>query len=74
MAKLAQLPANDGAPPAAAAEVHHIARPQVRYYAFLSYSHKDCELPTGCTANSRSSGFRTRLRASLPPTGWCRGD
>jgi tetratricopeptide (TPR) repeat protein len=44
MVKLAQLPANDGAPPAAAAKVHHIARPQVRYYAFLSYSHKDSAL------------------------------
>ncbi len=44
MVKLAQLPANDGAPPAAAADVHHIVRPQVRYYAFLSYSHKDSEL------------------------------
>src|SRR4051794_23764397 len=43
MAKLAQLPANDGAPEAAA-EVHRTARPQVRYYAFLSYSHKDQEL------------------------------
>lgn len=44
MAKLAQVPANDGAPGAIPAEVHRIARPEVRYYAFLSYSHKDAEL------------------------------
>jgi tetratricopeptide (TPR) repeat protein len=44
MAKLAQLPANDGAPEAAAAEVHRTTRLQVRYYAFLSYSHKDQDL------------------------------
>jgi tetratricopeptide (TPR) repeat protein len=44
MVKLAQLPANDGAPPAAAAKVHRITRPRARYYAFLSYSHKDSEL------------------------------
>jgi tetratricopeptide (TPR) repeat protein len=44
MAKLAQLPANDGAPEAAAGEVNRVARPLIRYYAFLSYSHKDQEL------------------------------
>src|SRR5215218_4247297 len=44
MAKLARLPLGQGAPEPAAAEVHHIHRPQIRYYAFLSYSHKDKEL------------------------------
>jgi tetratricopeptide (TPR) repeat protein len=44
MPKLARLPANEGAPGAIPAEVHRIARPKVRYYAFLSYSHKDEEL------------------------------
>src|SRR5215213_5179083 len=44
MAKLARLPLGQGAPEPAAAEVHHIHRPQTRYYAFLSYSHKDKEL------------------------------
>jgi tetratricopeptide (TPR) repeat protein len=41
MTKHARVPANDGAPDAAPAEVHHIVRPHARYYAFLSYSHKD---------------------------------
>src|SRR4051812_411096 len=45
MPKLARVPANDGAPETAgAAKVHRIVRPQVRYFAFLSYSHKDEEL------------------------------
>ena len=44
MPKLAQLPANDGARRALPAEIHRITRPEVRYYAFLSYSHKDEEL------------------------------
>src|SRR6476469_6872765 len=44
MPKLAQLPANDRAPEAASAEVHRIPRVHTRYYAFLSYSHKDQEL------------------------------
>src|SRR4051794_17179857 len=44
MPKLAQLPANDAAPETAQAEVHRIRRTLVRYYAFLSYSHKDEEL------------------------------
>ena len=44
MAKLARLPANDEAPEIHSADVHRIARAQVRYYAFLSYSHKDQEL------------------------------
>jgi len=44
MAKLAQLPANDGAPGAIPAEVHRSPRTLVRYYAFLSYSHKDEEV------------------------------
>src|SRR4051794_1506515 len=41
MTKHARVPADDGAPDAAPAEVHHIVRPHARYYAFLSYSHKD---------------------------------
>src|SRR3954464_11295920 len=44
MAKLAQLPHDASAPETSGAEIHHIARPEVRYYAFLSYSHKDGEL------------------------------
>ena len=43
MAKLARLPANDRAPQAAA-EFESAPRLQTRYYAFLSYSHKDKEL------------------------------
>jgi tetratricopeptide (TPR) repeat protein len=42
MPKLAQLPANDRAPHAAQDE--RAPRLQTRYYAFLSYSHKDKEL------------------------------
>lgn len=41
MGKHARLPASDAAPETAAAAVHRIHRPQTRYYAFLSYSHKD---------------------------------
>lgn len=44
MAKLAQLPSEEGARQAEGAEIHRIIRPEVRYYAFLSYSHKDTEL------------------------------
>jgi hypothetical protein len=44
MGKLAQLPAFDRAPEAADAEMRRIPRLQTRYYAFLSYSHKDKEL------------------------------
>lgn len=44
MAKLARLPANDRAPEPDAAEPRPIPHPQTRYYAFLSYSHKDQEL------------------------------
>jgi tetratricopeptide (TPR) repeat protein len=44
MAKLARLPANDRALGPDAAEPRPIAHPQTRYYAFLSYSHKDKEL------------------------------
>ncbi|HEY6048063.1 MAG TPA: toll/interleukin-1 receptor domain-containing protein [Sphingomicrobium sp.] len=43
MAKLARLPANDRTPQAAA-EFESAPRLQTRYYAFLSYSHKDKEL------------------------------
>jgi len=43
MAKLARLPANDRAVDADAEE-SHIPRLRTRYYAFLSYSHKDKEL------------------------------
>jgi tetratricopeptide (TPR) repeat protein len=41
MAKVAQLPPTERAPEGSRAEIHHIVRPQVRYYAFLSYSHRD---------------------------------
>jgi tetratricopeptide (TPR) repeat protein len=44
MAKLARLPANDRAPEPDAAEPRPIPHLQTRYYAFLSYSHKDKEL------------------------------
>jgi tetratricopeptide (TPR) repeat protein len=44
MPKLARLPANDGAQDAASAEIHRIPRAHARYFAFLSYSHKDEEL------------------------------
>jgi tetratricopeptide (TPR) repeat protein len=44
MSKLARVPANDAAQDAASAELHRIPRPHARYYAFLSYSHKDEEL------------------------------
>ena len=43
MAKLAPLPLGNGAPQVSGAEVHHIHRLQPRYYAFLSYSHRDKE-------------------------------
>ena len=41
MPKLARLPANDRAPEQADADVRRTRRIQGRYYAFLSYSHKD---------------------------------
>ncbi|MEO8455281.1 MAG: toll/interleukin-1 receptor domain-containing protein [Sphingomicrobium sp.] len=41
MAKLAQLPANDGAPDTVAANARRLPRLEPRYYAFLSYSHND---------------------------------
>jgi len=44
MAKVAQLPQTEPAPERSGADVHHIPHPQVRYYAFLSYSHKDEDL------------------------------
>src|SRR5438128_8912889 len=44
MGKHAQLPAIGRAPEAADAEVQRSPRPQTRYYAFLSYSHKDKDL------------------------------
>ncbi len=44
MAKLAPLPLGNGAPQVSGAEVHHIRRIQPRYYAFLSYSHRDKEI------------------------------
>jgi tetratricopeptide (TPR) repeat protein len=43
MAKLAQLPANEGAPQAQGRS-SRLPRLRTRYYAFLSYSHKDKEL------------------------------
>jgi tetratricopeptide (TPR) repeat protein len=44
MGKHARLPALGRAPEAADAEVRRIPRAQTRYYAFLSYSHKDKDL------------------------------
>jgi tetratricopeptide (TPR) repeat protein len=44
MGKHARLPALGRAPEAADAEMRRIPRLQTRYYAFLSYSHKDKEL------------------------------
>lgn len=44
MAKLAQMPLAGGASVHAGAEVHRIPRLRTRYYAFLSYSHRDHEL------------------------------
>src|SRR5256885_8490289 len=44
MAKLARLPANDRAPKSDVAPVRRMRRLRARYYAFLSYSHKDEEL------------------------------
>lgn len=44
MAKLAQLPANDGAADTVATNVRRMPRLEPRYYAFLSYSHKDKDL------------------------------
>jgi tetratricopeptide (TPR) repeat protein len=44
MPKLARLPANDGAPDHQGAAVRRIPRFRHRYFAFLSYSHKDEEL------------------------------
>src|SRR5207248_2302529 len=41
MPKLAQLPANDRAPDTADANARRVPRLQPRYFAFLSYSHKD---------------------------------
>jgi tetratricopeptide (TPR) repeat protein len=44
MTELARLPANDRAPDPDRAEAQRTPRAQVRYYAFLSYSHKDEEV------------------------------
>jgi len=44
MTKLARMPANDRTPEAASAIGRRIPRPSARYFAFLSYSHKDREL------------------------------
>jgi tetratricopeptide (TPR) repeat protein len=44
MGKHAQLPALGRAPEAADADVQRLPRPHTRYFAFLSYSHKDKEL------------------------------
>src|SRR4051794_24668452 len=44
MAKLARLPANDRAPKPDVAPIRRMRRVRARYYAFLSYSHKDEEL------------------------------
>lgn len=44
MLDLARVPANNGAPGSGSAALAHIPRFQHRFYAFLSYSHKDREL------------------------------
>src|SRR2546429_8553880 len=44
MAKLARLLSINGASPDEAADVRRIPRLRTRYYAFLSYSHKDKDL------------------------------
>ena len=44
MGKLARIPGNHGAPDLDAADVRAIQRLLPRYYAFLSYSHRDKEL------------------------------
>src|SRR4051794_1690187 len=44
MAKLARLPIINGASQAEAVDIRHTPRLRTRYYAFLSYSHKDKEL------------------------------
>jgi tetratricopeptide (TPR) repeat protein len=44
MTKLARLPANDRAPKRVAAPLRRARRLKSRYYAFLSYSHKDEEI------------------------------
>jgi tetratricopeptide (TPR) repeat protein len=44
MGKLAQIPGDHGAPDLDAADVRAIQRLLPRYYAFLSYSHRDKEL------------------------------
>src|SRR6476661_7874241 len=44
MTELARLPANDRAPGPDRGEAQRTPRPQARYYAFLSYSHKDTEV------------------------------
>src|SRR5438132_13221023 len=44
MAKLARLLSINGASPGEAADVRRNPRLRTRYYAFLSYSHKDKEL------------------------------
>lgn len=44
MAKLARLPANDRAPEVDRAPARRVPRSRARYFAFLSYSHKDEEL------------------------------
>ena len=44
MPKVAQLPTSNGAPHENGAETRHAPRFQHRFYAFLSYSHKDEDL------------------------------
>ena len=44
MLKLARVPANDGAPDHEGAVVRRVPRFRHRYFAFLSYSHKDKEI------------------------------
>jgi len=44
MAKLARLPANDRAPVSRLARHRRARKPKARYYAFLSYSHRDEEM------------------------------
>ena len=44
MARVAQLPANDSAPPRDRAPLRKRRRRKLKYHAFLSYSHKDEEI------------------------------
>ena len=62
MAKLARLPGFHSAPDPDA-NAARVPRLRTRYYAFLSYSHKDKSSPTGFTASLNGSAFPARWRA-----------